>query len=505
LRANHPAPALADVANMVERVQKEVSRPSAAAAEQVSPSREPVPVEVESAPEGPWRMGTRILTPVLAPIGTALIVIVFVVAILFQRDDLRDRFLKVVSGSHLNVATQVVADATERVSRYLGMQFVINCAYGVVVGVSLRMVGIPNSLLWGIMAAVFRFIPYIGPWIGAACPILLSIAIDPGWSKVAETFGLYLAAEFFTANVVEVLLYGASTGLSPLAIMISAIFWTWLWGPAGLFLATPITVCLLVLGKHVPTLSYLNVLLGSRPALAPPAQFYHRMLAMDSRGMVAMALKFAGEHPLAEFYDDVFVPALIMSEVDRHRGTLSEMRERFITSAGRELVEELERRGRRQSGPAAGAPEASPQVLIIPAADDADELAARMLRHLLWVDGIGAAVAPVRAAGAEGETIDRAAAKGCSVLCVSALPPSALGPARHVTRWLKEDGAAKVVAGIWAPEGNLAEIKQRLSHAQPDGVATSLTEAAAQIEQLLGRRAGDYLDVAAQDLARATA
>lgn len=504
LRANHPAPALAGVANMVERVQREMATPTSAGAE-VSPSREPVPVEVESPQEGPWRMATRILTPVLGPIGTALIVIVFVVAILFQREDLRDRFLKVVSASHLNLATQVVADATGRVSRYLGMQFMINCGYGVFIGCGLRLIGTPNSLLWGMLATVFRFIPYIGPWIGAACPLLLAVAIDPGWTKAAETFGLYLVAEFVTANIVEVLLYGASTGLSPLAVMVAAIFWTWLWGPAGLFLSTPITVCLLVLGKHVPRLSFLNVLLGSRPALSPPAQFYHRMLAMDSEDMVDMAVKFAGDHPLAEFYDDVFVPALIMSEVDRHRGTLADMRERFITSSGRELIEELERRGRDPGHrpPAPGSP--APQVLIVPAVDEADELAARMLRHLLWEDGVAAAIGPIRAGSPEGGSGDRNAVRGYSVICVSALPPSALGPARHMTRWLREDPDVKVVAGVWAPEGNLAEIKQRLAHAQPDGVATSLTEAAAQIEQLLGRRPGDYIDVAAQDLARATA
>lgn len=504
LRDDHPAPALTGVANMVDRVQREMATPPPQAAE-AAPSREPVPVEVESPAEGPWRMATRILTPVLAPVGTALIVIVFVVAILFQREDLRDRFLKVVSSSHLSLATQVVADATARVSRYLGMQFMINCGYGIFIGFGLRLVGIPNSLLWGILAALFRFIPYIGPWIGAACPLLLGIAIDPGWSKVVETFGLYLVAEFVTANVVEVLLYGASTGLSPLAIMVAAIFWTWLWGVPGLFLSTPITVCLLVLGKHVPRLSFLNVLLGSRPALAPPAQFYHRMLAMDSEEMADMAVKFAAHHPLAEFYDDVFVPALIMAEVDRHRGKLADMRERFITSSGRELIEELERHGRNPERPEESRRDAKPRVLIVPAADEADDLAARMLRHLLWEDGIAAAISPVHAGNAVGSSGERTALQGFTVMCVSALPPSALGAARYLTRWLKEDADVKVVTGVWAPEGNLAEIKQRLAQAQPDGVATSLTEAAAQIEQLLGRRAGDYMDVAAQDLARVTA
>lgn len=490
LRAKHPAPALADVANMVERVQKQISAPTPDKAP--AANRAPVPVEVEAPQEGPWRMASQILAPVFAPVGTALIVIVFAVAILLQREDLRDRFLKVVSAQRLNLATQVLEDATERVSRYLGMQLLINCGYGVFIGTGLRLIGIPNALLWGMFATLLRFIPYIGPWIGAACPLLLAVAIDPGWIKTAETLGLYLVAELVTANLIEVMLYGASTGLSPLAVMVSAVFWTWIWGPPGLFLSTPISVCLLSLGTHVPSLGVLNVLLGSRPVLSPAAQLYHRMLAMDADEMVDLAVKFCADHPLAEFYDDVFVPALIMAEKERHRGTLADVRERFIVTSSRELVDELERRVPQRPEMPAGPVEV--RVLIAPANDEADELTGRMLRHLLAEDGIAAAVAPIGGVESEGKAL---------VVCVSALPPGALAPARQLTRRLREeDRERKVVAGIWAPEGNFLEIKQRLAHAEPDGVAMSLTEAAAQIEQLLGRKPGDYLDAAARALVK---
>jgi predicted PurR-regulated permease PerM len=479
LRASHHAPALAEVTNMMDRVQREMA--SSSTGPLVRDGRSPVAVTIESPSEGPWKIFSGLVVPAMAPVGTALIVIVFAVAILLQREDLRDRFLNVVSSSHLNLATQVVADASERVARYLGMQLMINTGYGVFIGLGLRLIGMPNALLWGLLAGFFRFIPYIGAWIAAACPIILSLAIAPGWWELSATFGLYLFAEFVTANIVEVMLFGASTGLSPLAVMISTVFWTWLWGPPGLFLATPITVCMLVLGKHVPSLAILNVLLGNRNALSPSAQFYHRMLAMDSEEMVDLALHYLEDHALADFYDEVYVPALIMSEDERHRGKLADIRERFIVSAGRELIEELERH--RPMPPIGEGPH--PLVLIIPAFDEADELVGRMLRHLLGEAGTLSEVITLNGAALEG--VEKMGGTVIPVACVSALPPSALAPSRRMIRQIQ--GASpgiKVVAGVWAPEGNLEEIKPRLAHASPDMVATSLREARAQIAELLG-------------------
>jgi predicted PurR-regulated permease PerM len=477
--ASHHTLGFAEVTSMMDRVQREMASPDLTKTPPTT--RAPVVVTVETPAEGPWKMFSRLVIPVMAPIGTALIVIVFAVAILLQRDDLRDRFLNVVSASHLNLATQVVADASERVARYLGMQLMINTGYGLFIGVGLRVIGIPNALLWGLLAMVFRFIPYIGAWIAAACPIILSLAIAPGWWEVTVTFGLYLFAEFITANIVEVMLFGASTGLAPLAVMISTVFWTWLWGPPGLFLATPITVCLLVLGKHVPSLAVLNVLLGNRNSLSPSAQFYHRMLAMDSEEMADLAFQYLEDHALADFYDEVYVPALIMSEDERHRGKLADIRERFIISAGRELIEELERR--RPMPPIGEGPH--PLVLIVPAFDEADELVGRMLRHLLGESGTLSEVIALNGPAIEG--VEKMGGTVIPVACVSALPPSALAPARRVIRQLQvASPGVKVVAGVWAPEGNLEEIKPRLAHASPDMVATSLREARAQIGELLG-------------------
>jgi predicted PurR-regulated permease PerM/methylmalonyl-CoA mutase cobalamin-binding subunit len=502
LRAPNTAPAISDAVDVIERIQRQVSVPLHPAVTAQDRNRTPVPVEVESPQQTPWSFFVRLVTPILEPLATTLIVIVFAVAILLQREDLRDRFLKAVSASRLNLATQAVNDATERVSRYLGMQLLINACYGVFIGIGLRFIGIPNPLFWGMTAALLRFIPFIGPWIGAAGPLLLALAIDPGWLKLAVTVGLYAGAEFVTANLVEVVLYGASTGLSPLAVMIAAVFWTWIWGPAGLFLSTPITVCVLVLGKYVPSLSLIPVLLGSRPALSPPAQFYHRMLAMDSDEMMDMALKHLEGQALVAFYDEVFIPALIMAEADRHRGTLAEVRQRFIFAAGRELIDEL---GRRQRKPAPRrslkavprhGPELPIRVFGIPAFDDADELAACMLQHVLKEKAIGCEVTP--ASAQPREIAARLEQTGAAVAFVSGLPPAALAPVRQMTRHLREDGPeVKVLAGVWAPEGDAHDIRQRLEHAEPDAVALSLAEAVAQIEKMLAKEEGPARPAAA--------
>ncbi|HEY9156207.1 MAG TPA: AI-2E family transporter, partial [Opitutaceae bacterium] len=303
----------------------------------------PVPVAITQRDPTAADVARNFLAPILEPIGTAVIVAVFVITMLFQREDLRDRFIKVVSAGRLNLATQALEDAAHRVTRYLLMQLFVNTCYGVPIGVMLYLIGIPHAVLWGVLSTLLRFIPFLGPWIAACFPVALAAAVDPGWSKLFYTFGIYLGMEIITPNVIEPWLYGASTGISNLALLIAAVFWTWLWGTPGLFLSTPLTVCILVIGKHVPGLQFLSVLLGSEPVLDPAARFYQRMLSMDANEMLAMSKEFIRERSLEEFYNDVFVPALFMSEQDRHAGTLAEVRQKFIFETSRDLIEQLER------------------------------------------------------------------------------------------------------------------------------------------------------------------
>ncbi len=477
---------LSRTTGLVESLQEEVSAaPSeAAGARDERKARAPVPVMITEAETRPTEFLRQMLAPALEPLGTGGIVIVFVVAILFQREDLRDRFIKLISGGRMNTATQAVNDAARRVSRYLGMQLLVNAAYGIPVGVGLYIIGIPGAVLWGLLATVLRFIPFLGPWIAAAFPLALAVAVDPGWTKLLYTAALFITLELISNNVIEVLVYGASTGISSFALLVAAVFWTWLWGTAGLFLSTPLTVCLLVMGKYVPGLKFLSVLLGSDPALAPPTLFYQRMLLMSFDEMHELARKYVGERSLVAFYDDIFIPALILAEEDRHNGDLAEVRQRFIIQAGRELIEELSPDADEAGEATAGSepPGAGPiHILGIPARDEADELVALMVQHVLRSRGIHAEVSAITRSPAENAAM--IARHGIATTFISALPPSALVAARQACRRLKaECGGARVLVGVWSREARARDLKPRFRGAMPDEVATSLGEAVAFLE-----------------------
>ena len=489
------------MSGMVENLRREIK--SAAPDKPVTPPApdevKPVPVEVKPTEPTPWEIARDILGPILKPLGIAGIVMVFVVVMLFQRDDLRDRFIKVVSAGKLNVATQALDDAASRVSRYLGMQLIVNGLYGVPIGIGLFLIGIPNALLWALLATLLRFIPFVGPWIAAAFPIALSIAVDPGWTKLFYTVGLIVVMEVISNNFIEVVLYGASTGISSMALLVAAVFWTWLWGPAGLVLSTPLTVCLLVLGNYVPGLSYLSMLLGSEPVLEPPAQLYQRMLSMESEDMLDLAEKHIAEHSLEAFYGDVFVPALLLSEQDRHSGALAEARQRFIFQSSRELVDELERQDEIARAEAAGAegeakandekPEKAamptlPLVLGLPARDEADEVIAYMVAHLLRRRGISAAVTPL-AVPLE-DAFKTANQSEVRATFISALPPSATGAARQLCRRLKaRSPGTPALIGLWCHRASIEELEKRLHASGPDEIVTTLADAVEQLTAMV--------------------
>jgi predicted PurR-regulated permease PerM/methylmalonyl-CoA mutase cobalamin-binding subunit len=455
----------------------------------------PVPVEVRAPPSSPVDMVQRLVGPLLGPVGTAGIAIVLLVAMLLQREDLRDRFIKVISAGRINVATQAVDDAARRVSRYLLMQLIVNATYGLPVGLGLYFIGIPNALLWGLLATVLRFIPFLGPWIAAMFPVALATAVAPGWEPLIYTILLFVVMELVSNNIIEVWLYGAGTGISNLALLIAAVFWTWVWGPIGLFLSTPMTVCLLVLGKYMPGLRFLSMLLGSEPVLEPPAQFYQRMLAMDYEGMKERALTHLERSTPAEFYDAVFIPALLLAEEDRHRGALAEVRQRFIFEAGRELIDELERRDAAEADaaeeevgketdsvpPLLASPELS--VLVLPARDDADELVAYMLQHLLRDRGFDVEVSPINVA--PHDAVGRVETEGIRLVIVSALPPAAVTSARRVCHLIRQRcRAVRVLVGIWSEQAHVSDLRARLRTARPDGVATRVGEAIALLQRL---------------------
>ena len=308
----------------------------------------PLWVVALAEPQTPLRALGAYVGTILSPLGTAGLVLVFVIFMLIQREDLRDRLIRLIGKGQLNVTTAALDDAATRISRYMLAQAIVNGTYGVTVGLGLLAIGyfvggesFPSFVLWGLLCAVLRFIPYIGPWIAAAFPIALSLAAYEGFAVFAWVLGMFLVIELLSNNVMEPWLYGTSTGMSTIAVLVSAVFWTWLWGPVGLLLATPLTVCLVVLGKYVPQLQFLDILLGDEQVLDPPTRVYQRLLALDQEEATDLARQFLKEGSLETVYDQVLTPALGMAEQDRHRGRLDEGRQTFIKRAMRDIVEEL--------------------------------------------------------------------------------------------------------------------------------------------------------------------
>jgi predicted PurR-regulated permease PerM len=302
---------------------------------------QPIPVEVHQPPESAWATARRLLSPVLGPFETFIIVLVVAVFILMQREDLRDRIIRLFGSSDLHRTTVAIDEAAGRLSRYFLTQLLLNSLFGAVIALGLYWIGIPSPLLWGLLAAILRFVPYVGAFLAALPPLMLAIGAEPGWSFAIQTACLFLAAEPVMGYVVEPLVYGHSTGLSPLAVIVAAIFWTWLWGPIGLLMSTPMTLCLVVLGRHVPQLEFIDVLFGDRPALTPVESFYQRMLAGDEHEVHDQAEQLLKERSLSSYYDEVVVGGLRLALTDRRRGALTRAALDAIVESTRDLVDSL--------------------------------------------------------------------------------------------------------------------------------------------------------------------
>jgi predicted PurR-regulated permease PerM len=448
------------------------------------------PLAVMQAPASPVAALGEIAAPFAKPLGMALAVIVFTILMLLNREDMRDRLIGLIGAGRINTTTQAFGEASERVSGYLFMQLVVNAGFGIPFGIALHFIGIPNAMLWGLLATLLRFIPYAGIWIAVAMPVTLAIAISDGWSLVAWTVGVFFVLELIFVYGVEPWLYGRSTGLSPIAIITAVIFWTWLWGPVGLLLATPLTVCVAVMGRYIPELGFLNVLLGVEPVLSPPARFYQRLLAMDEDEAEDLAEDFANEKGLLALYDEMVIPALALAEQDRHAHTLEEQRERFIFDTVRELVEYLEDRRRMEGEPTdevTAKPKnvvhrPAPPVCIVAARDEADHVAALVLARMLEAPEFNPQVIPHPLPAAQ--TIEQVEAKACKVVCISAVPPHAAAHAGQLCKRLKQRfPELKVMVALWTADSP-DKLESRLRDAGVDVVVTRLPDAVEQLRQL---------------------
>lgn len=388
---------------------------------------------------------------------------------------------RLLGQGHLLAVTTALDDAAERVSRYLLTQSLVNGGFGTLLGLGLYWIGVPYAPFWGVCGALLRFIPYVGTITAGACPLLLALAVFEGWTKPLLTLGTFAAIEGITSSIVEPWLYSTRTGISSLAILVSAAFWTLLWGLIGLVLSTPLTVCLAVLGRHVPQLEFFYVLLGDEPVLLPEARYYQRLLTMDEDEATQIIDENLKEKSLGEVYDSVLIPALSLAERDRHRNRLDEERERFIYQSTKELIEDL---GERYESPA-NLPEpisrSAPALSTcrLPARDEADELASRMLTQLLRRSGYSAEAISL---GPMEEMLDRVTQAEPDVLFVSALPPFAAAHARSICRRVRQRfPGLKIAVGFWNSGPEFEKLKQRLGPDCSDHVMTTLAQAEARV------------------------
>src|SRR5215203_1999436 len=334
----------------------------------------PLQVVVRQPDPGALESLRTLISPLLHPLATTGIIIIFVIFILLQREDLRNRLIRLAGSHDLQRTTAALDDAAGRLSRLFLIQLLVNGAFGVVIGIGLWLIGIPSPILWGILAAVLRFVPYIGAVIAAAFPLALAVAVDPSWSMLLWTAALFLVVEPLVGHVIEPMVYGHSTGLSPVAIVASATFWTALWGPIGLVLATPLTVCLVVLGRHVERLEFLDVMFGDRPPLSPPEIFYQRMLAGDPTEAAEKAEEFLKQRSLSSYYDEVALKGLQLAQTDLDRGALNPERlikirdavSEFANNIADEADVEPEKRNAFVNAEAAAAVDGLPDAASLP-------------------------------------------------------------------------------------------------------------------------------------------
>ena len=516
---------LEKAAGALKGIEDELNQSSAPPAPSAAPGpsledknpTKPIPVQITKPEPRAFEILQSVLGKVLPPLATAGIVILFVIFILLQREDLRDRLVRLMGASDMQRATATMNDAATRLSGYFLRQVLINSAYGVFIAFGLWAIGIPSPMVWGILAMLMRFVPYVGPFIAAAPPVLLGAVVDPGWTMMLLTGGLFLGSELIMGQVVEPLVYGHGTGLSPIAVILSTVFWTWLWGPLGLLLAMPLTVCLVVLGRHVEGLNFLEVLLGDKPALTPAQSFYQRALTGDSAEATYQAeLCLKEGRPLVDYLDEVALGGLKLAERDAERGSLDAENLEAIDATVDEMMDNLTdfepRRWFRKvrteveveveeapgglasladleeeevdqlpmlEGALAPGWEAQDAVLCVGGRTPLDEAAASMLAGALQRQGLKARSLPSDAISAS-HIVSLEASK-TKLVCLSYFGANAnAAHVRYLVRRLRRilPQGATVLVGFWADEGGGAALKSLEATAEADAYATTLKEAA---------------------------
>jgi predicted PurR-regulated permease PerM len=478
----------------LEKAQSAVTEVAQELKKDTTPARSratPPPVVVRAEPTGLWQLPTLI-----EGLGGAATVLVLVIFMLLEREDLRNRIIRLAGYRRLATTTRALDEAGQRISRYLLMQSIINASFGAGIAVGLLLLGVPYALLWGFLAAVLRFIPYVGSWLAALLLIVFALAAFPTWHQPLLVAGLFVLLEALCSLALEPLLYGQSAGVSQVALLCSVAFWAWLWGPVGLLLATPLTVCLVVFAKHVPAMEFIGILMADAPPIAPPIAYYQRLLAEDRAEAARIVAEYAKRHPIEAVYDDLILPALGRARRDRRHEQLSEADERYVWGATREIV--LGLHTKRQAAqlaadPEAGAgpPETSPptrkiHMLASPVRDEADELGLIMLGHLIdpacWTIEL---TSPQLLTSEVVALVERARP---AVVCLGALPASGLA-AR--TRYLSKRLRARfpdlrIIVGRWGLREEDGPARRYLEAAGASYVGTTLVETREHLQTVYG-------------------
>ncbi|MGJ4885534.1 MULTISPECIES: AI-2E family transporter [unclassified Bradyrhizobium] len=510
--------------------EPEAARPPSGLRTNSSVPVTPIPVEVRQPDPGALDSLRTLISPLIHPLATTGIIIIFVIFILLQREDLRNRLIRLAGSSDLQRTTAALDDAAYRLSRLFLTQLALNGGFGVVIGVGLWFIGIPSALLWGILAAALRFVPYIGAVIAAAFPLALAAAVDPGWSMLIWTLALFLVVEPLLGHVIEPMVYGRSTGLSPVAVVVSAAFWTALWGPIGLVLATPLTVCLVVIGRHVERLEFLDVMFGDRPALSPPEIFYQRMLANDPTEAAEKAEEFLKERSLIAYCDEVAVKGLQLAQADADRGALAYDRLATIRDAVAELTADLsdqndgplakrettsdpEAASAVDSSASSGAIDTIPilskdnlaegwrseqPVLCVAGRTPIDEAAAVILAQLSSVHGLGAKVSGAEALSTA--NVIKLEPAGVAIACLIYIGNSGVAHMRYSVRRLKRRlPKARVMLVCCAADVDQEAAKVLQEATKADLVAASMGEAVRMCVEVAQAKASQQVPLKQQN------
>lgn len=443
------------------------------------PTTQPT-VTTAGPPQSSFEQLGAIAAVVLEPLADAGLILILVIFMLIRREDLRNRVIGLLGHGRLTGTTRVLVESAERISRLLLMQLCLNTAFGIIFAIALLLLGVPYWFLWGFLTVVLRFVPYVGSWMSAAPPILLSVAIAPGWLQPLMVLAVFVTLDLVTANVVEPLVFGHSTGVSPVALLIAAAFWTWLWGPIGLVLSTPMTVCMVVLGQNAPRLKFLSLLLGDQPALGPPVAYYQRLLAGDRHEATVLATRYADAEGVAKLPDDMLLPAVRLARRDRQSAGLNAEDEGFILDTTEEILDKLAP-STPTAEPATGA---TPLVIGCAAHHKSEELAVRMIASTFKPDE--ARVEPISTRTLPADVEAKVEQDHPAALFVAIVPPGGMSQARYLCRRLRRKfPELPIVVGYFGRFRDFDKLLTRLRAAGASYVTTSVTQTRSQLLTLL--------------------